>query len=50
MRKVHELNNISWNNTKQLKPILKEKKLIKKSMNEYFNIKPKFKQTQKFPF
>lgn len=47
LKKIHELNNISWNNTTQLKTILKEKKLIKNSINEYFNIKPKSKKLQK---
>jgi len=47
LKKIHELNNIKWNDTKQLRDILKEKKLIKNSINKYFKIRQKSKQVQK---
>ncbi|MFX1586376.1 MAG: hypothetical protein ACFFDL_17710 [Promethearchaeota archaeon] len=47
LKKIHELNNIKWNDTDQLREILKEKKLIKNSINEYFKIRPKSKYIQK---
>jgi hypothetical protein len=47
LKKIHELNNIKWNDTNQLREVLKEKKLIKNSINDYFEIRKKSKQIQK---
>ena len=46
LKRLHDLNDVRWNNTNQLKEDLKEKNLIKNSINEYFNIKKRKKEKQ----
>jgi len=48
LTKIHELNNIKWNNKIQLRRELKQKGLIKRSINEYFKIPPKYEQKTLF--
>ena len=47
MKKIHELNDVKWNDTNQLREILKEKKLIKNSINDFFKIRQKSNLIQK---
>jgi hypothetical protein len=46
LKKLHDLNDVKWNDTNQLKEDLKKKNLIKNSINEYFNIKTRQKRKQ----
>ncbi len=48
LTKIHEQNNIKWNNKIQLRRELKQKGLIKRSINEYFKIPPKYEQKKLF--
>ena len=48
LTKIHELNNIKWNNKIQLRRELKQKGLIKRSINEYFKIPTKYEQKTLF--
>jgi len=38
LKRIHESNRVEWNDSTSLKEDLREKKLIRKSMNEYFQI------------
>ncbi|MFX1268967.1 MAG: hypothetical protein ACFFAK_13490 [Promethearchaeota archaeon] len=44
LKKIHELNAVKWNNKDRLRTELKQKGLIKRAINEYFNIPPKYEQ------
>lgn len=47
LKKIHNLNDIEWNGTKSLKADLIEKGLIRKYINEYFEIPRKSNSKQK---
>ena len=47
LKSIHESNRVERNNSSDLKRDLLEKKLIKKSMNEYFRIPKKSDKMQK---
>ena len=36
LKSIHHTNRVEWNDSTSLKKDLREKKLIRKSMNEYF--------------
>ncbi len=38
LKSIHHTNRVEWNDSTSLKKDLREKKLIRKSMNEYFQI------------
>jgi hypothetical protein len=38
LKSIHHTNRVKWNDSTSLKQDLREKKLIRKSMNEYFQI------------
>ena len=47
LKSIHESNQVRWNDSSALKKDLLEKKLIRKSMNEYFQIPKKSDKKQK---
>jgi len=48
LKKIHESNNVKWNNKDRLRRVLKQKGLIKRSVNEYFKIPTKYEQKTLF--
>ena len=47
LKSIHHTNRVEWNDSTSLKKDLREKKLIRKSMNEYFQIPKKSNKNQK---
>jgi len=48
LKKIHESNNVKWNNKDRLRRELKQKGLIKRSVNEYFKMPTKYEQKTVF--